>query len=90
MTIDTSLAAANGHELMLDFSDVSRRMEFVFEEVGDKEVQELLLGNPNKGDTFRLAYAVKERQRIELKGTDLNGDFTITVPNPAGGDLQRP
>ena len=33
LTIDTKTLTENGHELLLDFSGVSREMEFVFEDL---------------------------------------------------------
>ncbi|MCI0535951.1 MAG: hypothetical protein L0Z50_12065 [Verrucomicrobiales bacterium] len=88
LTIDTTVLTANGHALTLDFTNVSRAMEFVFENTGTNEVQELIFGttggptSPGVGDQFRLIYGVQELQRLTLSGTAPTGSFTLTVRNP--------
>ena len=59
LTIDSSVLTANGHSLTLDFSNVTRAMEFVFESTGETEIQKLVLNATESpvGSKFRLAVA---------------------------------
>ena len=79
MTIDTSVLTANGHALTLDFTNVSRAMEFTFESAAINEVQVLDLGALTSVDQFKLKYGVQEQQRLTLAGSPA-GTFQISVP----------
>ncbi|MCA9010897.1 MAG: hypothetical protein KDB01_14195, partial [Planctomycetaceae bacterium] len=56
LTIDSGVLTSNGHDLTLDFSNVTRAMEFAFEDTGKQEIQKLVLtaANSPAGSKFRL------------------------------------
>ncbi|MCA9034378.1 MAG: DUF4347 domain-containing protein, partial [Planctomycetaceae bacterium] len=90
LTIDSSTLTSNGHQLTLDFSNVTRPMEFVFENTAKTEIQQLILNATESpvGSKFRLQVGSVTTGDITVQGKDsltaraiqlaLNSAFTGT------------
>ena len=66
LEVDTSALSANGHSLVLDFSNVSHELTFTFETKGAKyEVSKFSIAKSAAG-TFQLDLGIQESQKLAL------------------------
>ncbi|MCA9171679.1 MAG: hypothetical protein KDB23_28625, partial [Planctomycetales bacterium] len=83
LTIDTSPIADNGHNLTLDFRNVTNPLNFEF---SSEEHSVQTIDTDGEASAFTLTYSESQVVKLDLKGTE-TGAFKLSLESPPGTTL---